>query len=124
MNAHDSFTWKACLYIKMNIFNTVILLPVTITTRVEDDLADVIDEVAREEGMDRSTVIRRFLLKAVRNWQIDRNLDEYGKGRLTLWQAARRCNLSLWEMIDEVRKREIHVPYTLEELLEDLKAVQ
>jgi len=99
-------------------------MPVTITTRVEDDLADVIDEVAREEGMDRSTVIRRFLLKAVRNWQIDRNLDEYGKGRLTLWQAARRCNLSLWEMIDEVRKREIHVPYTLEELLEDLKAVQ
>lgn len=102
----------------------MVVLPVTITTRVEDDLADVIDEVAREEGMDRSTVIRRFLLKAVRNWQIDRNLEEYSKGKLTLWQAARSCNLSLWEMIEEVRKREIHVPYTLEELNEDLKAVQ
>lgn len=99
-------------------------MPVTVTTRVEDDLAKAIDEVAKREGMDRSTVIRRFLSKAVRDWLIERSLEDYGEGRLTLWQAAAKCGLSLWEMIGEVKKREVHVPYTLEDLREDLKGLR
>ncbi|MFQ6074750.1 MAG: UPF0175 family protein [Candidatus Bathyarchaeia archaeon] len=98
-------------------------VPVTVTTRVEDELAKAIDEIARSEGMDRSTVIRRFLSKAVKDWLIERSLEDYEQGKVTLWQAAARCGLSLWEMINEVKNREIHVPYTLEELREDLKGL-
>lgn len=96
-------------------------MPITVTTRVEEELAKIIDDIARREGMDRSTIIRRFLLRAVKDWLIERSLEEYEQGKITLWQAAKRCNLSLWEIIDEVKKREIHVPYTLEELKDDLK---
>ena len=96
-------------------------MPVTVTTRVDEELVKIIDRIAKEEGMDRSTVIRRFLLRAVREWLIEKSLEEYEQGRLTLWQAAKRCGLSLWEMINEVKKREVHVPYTLGELREDLK---
>jgi predicted HTH domain antitoxin len=99
-------------------------VPVTITTRVEEELAKIIDSIAKREGMDRSTVIRRFLLRAVKDWLIEKSLDEYEQGKLTLWQAAEKCGLSLWEVINEVKKREIHVPYTLEELREDLKAFE
>ena len=99
-------------------------MPVTVTTRVEEELAKIIDSIAKREGMDRSTVIRRFLLRAVKDWLIEKSLDEYEEGKLTLWQAAEKCGLSLWEMINEVKKREIHVPYTLEELKEDLKAFE
>lgn len=99
-------------------------MPVTYTTRIEEDLAKVIDEVSREEGMDRSTVIRRFLMKAVKEWLIERSLEDYEQGKVTLWQAAERCGLSLWEIVIEARKREIHVPYTLEEFREDLKGLQ
>ncbi|MGQ9469452.1 MAG: UPF0175 family protein [Nitrososphaerales archaeon] len=99
-------------------------MPVTVTTRVEDELAKKIDEVAKREGMDRSTVIRRFLLKAVKDWLIEKSLEEYEQGKLTLWQAAKKCDLSLWEMIDEVKKRGFHAPYTLEELKEELKVFE
>ena len=99
-------------------------MPVTFTTRIEEDLARVIDEVSKQEGMDRSTVIRRFLIKAVKEWLIERSLEDYELGKVTLWQAAERCGLSLWEMIIEARKREIHVPYTLEEFKEDLKGLR
>jgi predicted HTH domain antitoxin len=98
-------------------------MPVTLTTRVEDELAKVIDTVSKEEGMDRSTVIRRFLMKAVKEWLIEKSLREYEDGKITLWQAARKCGLSLWEMIDEVKKRKIHVPYTIEEFKEDSKGL-
>ncbi|RLI40049.1 hypothetical protein DRO59_10170 [Candidatus Bathyarchaeota archaeon] len=96
-------------------------MPVTVTTRVEEELVKIIDSIAKMEGMDRSTVIRRFLLRAVKDWLIEKSLGEYEEGKLTLWQAAEKCGLSLWEMINEVKKREVHVPYTLEELKEDLK---
>jgi len=96
-------------------------VPVTVTTRVEEELVKIIDSIAKMEGMDRSTVIRRFLLRAVKDWLIEKSLGEYEEGKLTLWQAAEKCGLSLWEMINEVKKREVHVPYTLEELKEDLK---
>lgn len=99
-------------------------MPVTVTTRVAEELVKIIDSIAEREGMDRSTVIRRFLLKAVKDWLIERSLEEYEQGKLTLWQAAEKCGLSLWEMIDEVKKRSVHVPYTLEELKEDLKAFE
>lgn len=98
-------------------------MPVTVTTRVEDDLAETIDKIAKTEGMDRSTVIRRFLSKAVREWIIETSLDQYERGKITLWQAAKRSGLSLWEMIDEVKRRSIHVPYTAEDLEEDLKGL-
>jgi len=99
-------------------------MPVTFTTRIEEELAKVIDEVSKQEGMDRSTVIRRFLMKAVKEWLIERSLEDYEQGKVTLWQAAERCGLSLWEMVIEARKREIHVPYTLEEFREDLKGLR
>jgi predicted transcriptional regulator len=98
-------------------------MPVTVTTRVEDELAKTIDQVAKSEGMDRSTVIRRFLSKAVKDWLIEKSLEDYEHGKATLWQAAASCGLSLWEMIGEAKKREIHVPYTLEELRSDLKGL-
>lgn len=99
-------------------------MPVTVTTRVEDELAHLIDSIAEREGMDRSTVIRRFLLKAAKDWLIEENIEEYEQGKLTLWQAAERSSLTLWEMIEEVKKRSAHAPYTLDELREDLKAIQ
>ena len=101
----------------------MVWVPVTFTTRIEEELAKVIDEIAMMEGMDRSTVIRRFLMKAAKEWLIERSLEDYEEGKLTLWQAAARCDVSLWEMIEEAKKREIHVPYTLEELREDLKGL-
>ena len=98
-------------------------MPTTLTTK-EDDLAKIIDEVAKEEGMDKSTVIRRFLMKAAKDWLIEKNLQEYEEGKITLWQAARKCGLSVWEMMEEAKRKEVHVPYTLAEFKEDLKGLR
>ncbi len=38
-----------------------------------------------------------------------------------MWQAAKRCELSLWEIIEEVKKELIHVPYTSEDLKKEIR---
>ncbi|MBI4173355.1 MAG: UPF0175 family protein [Candidatus Aenigmarchaeota archaeon] len=98
-------------------------MPVTITTRVGEQTVKKIDRIAKEAAADRSTAIRKMLEQGVKEWSLERALNGYEEGRLTLWQAARRAELSLWEMVDEVKKRHIHAPYTLEELKEDLKGL-
>jgi len=99
-------------------------MSIPVTTNVDEDLVQIIDRIAKEEGLDRATVIRKFLHRAVSEWLIEKSLKDYEDGKLTLWQAAKRNNLSLWEIINEVKKRSIHVPYTLEDLKEDLKGLE
>ena len=93
----------------------------TITTRVENKIVKDIDNVASKEAIDRSAVIRRFLIKSIKEWKIQKNLEDYEKGKTSLWHAAEKCDLSLWEMMDEVKTRNITVPYGLNELKEDLQ---
>jgi predicted transcriptional regulator len=99
-------------------------MPVKVTTRLEDELAETIDQVAKQEGTDRPTVIRRLLQQAVKDWLIQENLDKYQEGGQTLWQAANRSGLTLWEMAEKARKHRTQVPYTINELKEDLKDLQ
>lgn len=98
-------------------------MPTTITTRVENFIVRDIDHIAENEAIDRSAVIRKFLVQSLHEWKIQQHLGEYQQGKITLWQAARKCHLSLWEIIDEVKKRKIRVPYGLEELREDFEAL-
>ena len=97
-------------------------MPVTITTRVNDSLVKLIDEIAQKEGMDRSTVLRRFLEHSAKEWLINKSLQEFQEGKLTLRQAAKISGLSLWEAIDEAKTRKTYFPYTIEDLRDDLKA--
>lgn len=97
-------------------------MPVTITTRVNDNLAKLIDNIAQKEGMDRSTVLRRFLEQSAKNWLINKSLKDYQDGRITLRQAAKISELSLWEAIEEAKNRKIYFPYTVDDLKDDLRA--
>jgi predicted HTH domain antitoxin len=56
-------------------------------------------------------------------WLIEKSLEEYEEGKISLWKAAKKCDLSLWEIIEEARNRRIHVPYTMEDLKEDLENI-
>jgi len=98
-------------------------MPITITTRIDDKLVELIDTIAREEGMDRSTVLRRFLTRSASEWLISHSLKEYESGKMSLWKAASRCGLSLWEMIEEARKRNIYTSYSMKDLNKDMEDI-
>jgi hypothetical protein len=82
-----------------------------------------IDEMAARKGIDRSALLRSFFLCALKEYTIRDSLEDYKAGIATLWEAAQRCNLSLWEMIQEVRRAHIHTSYDLKEFKKDLSAL-
>ncbi len=95
----------------------------TVTTRLDDESVNKIDEMAAKKGIDRSALLRLFLVNSLKEQTIQDSLESYKSGTLTLWEAAQKCNLTLWEMIKEIRKADVHSNYDLNELKKDLQAL-
>ena len=95
----------------------------TVTTRLDDEFVDQIDEIAAKKGIDRSALLRLFLINSLKEQAIQDSLESYQSGTITLWEAAQRCKLSLWEMIKEIEKAHIHTNYDINDLKKDLKAL-
>jgi predicted HTH domain antitoxin len=95
----------------------------TVTTRIDDQYVNKIDEMAAKKGIDRSALLRLFLVNSLREQTIRDSLEDYQSGAITLWEAAQQCNLTLWEMINEVEKGHVYVSYDLRDLKRDLMAL-
>jgi predicted HTH domain antitoxin len=93
-----------------------------VSTRVPEDMARDLVEIEKEEQSDRATVVRKLLSKAISQWKLERALSLYGDGKITLWKAALIAGLSLWEMVEIVRKRKIPVRYAFDDFREDFEA--
>jgi predicted HTH domain antitoxin len=93
------------------------------STRLPPEMEKEIDWYAKKEQVGKTVALRKILDKGLKEIKLEHALDEYKKGRVTLWKAAEIAGVSLWEMIDVVKERKIPVPYTLEDLKEDLAAV-
>jgi predicted HTH domain antitoxin len=95
----------------------------TVTTRLDDKFVEIIDQIAVRKGVDRSAVLRSFLLSALKEHNIDEALERYQAGKITLWEAASACDLSLWEMVQEIQERHVHCYYGVKELEKDLRGL-
>ena len=98
-------------------------MPKTVTTRLDDEYVNQIDEMAARRGIDRSALMRLFLVNSLKKQTIQDSLDDYKTGTITLWEAALRCKLTLWEMVKEVQKAHIYTNYNLDDLKRDLKSL-
>lgn len=93
-----------------------------ITARVSDELAKEVERIASVESLDKSTTIKRLLIRAVQAWKKDYALKLYQEGKISIGKAAETAGVSLWELIDITVKRKIPLQISREELEEDLKA--
>jgi predicted transcriptional regulator len=95
----------------------------TVTTRLDDEYVNKIDEMAAKKGIDRSALLRLFLVNSLKEQTIQDSLESYKSGTITLWEAAQNCSLTLWEMIKEIEKAHVYSNYDLNDLKKDLRAL-
>ena len=93
-----------------------------VSARLPQERIDQIEEIAREEKVDRSTVLDRALENYIREWRLRKAIGQYTEGSATLPRAAETAGLTVWEMIDALAKRNVPSQYDVEDLEEDLKA--
>ena len=91
-----------------------------VTLRVPEDVLEMIDEIARKEGKEKSEVIRELLKIGLRNKLVEDALKAYRERKVSMWKAAKIAGLSLWEFIEILRERGIEIQYGIRDLEEDL----
>ncbi len=99
-------------------------MSVTLTTRASKELARKIEELAKKEQVDKSAIIRKLLQEAVERKSLEDAIEQYRRGKLSLWKAARNAGISLWEMVDVLAKEGVYFDYDREAMREDLEPLR
>ena len=77
-----------------------------------------------EEGLDKSTAIRRILEIGVSEWKRRRAVELYRSGKATLWKASQIWGVSLREMLEELNRLRITAHVTARDIEEDIEAAK
>ena len=94
----------------------------TVSTRLEDDIVIKLDEITQKEKIDRSSLIRKFILEQIAQYEMRWVGELYRKGLVSLQEAATKANVSIYEMMDYLQKEKIGPPIeTGEEITQGLK---
>jgi len=94
----------------------------TISTRIDDEYVKKLEEIAKRENIDRSALIRKFILQMLKEYELKRMAELYRKGIVSLQEAATQAKLSLYEIMEYVDKENIRPPdQTKEEVLTEIE---
>jgi predicted HTH domain antitoxin len=91
--------------------------------RIPETIVQGLDEIAYREQIDRTTLARKMLTEGIQRWRIEYAIASYQRGEITKARAAELANVSIYDILDEVRQRGITPGYTLDELRQDLASL-
>jgi predicted HTH domain antitoxin len=93
-----------------------------IATRLDDALTKEFREVEEEMKADTSEVARRLLAQGIKAHKQERILKLLGKGKMTVARAAKELGISIYELLDLVKREHVVASYSLEDLRRDVGA--
>ena len=92
--------------------------------RIPSDLEQEIEMIAEQEALRKTDVVRKYLIEGVRSWKLEQAVTRYQQGQISLERAASRAGLSLYAMMDELRRRGIALDQTTPaEAREEIRAL-
>ena len=92
-------------------------------SRLPEELVRDLELIERLEQTDRSTTVRKLLSQATREWKLDYYARQYAEGKVGVARAARQAGVSIWEMMEYLRRKKIPAQYDLDDLEHDLKVI-
>jgi len=78
-----------------------------LTVRIPEKLEKQILEAAERMKLDKATVVRKLLEAGIEEWRKQTALELLRNGKVTFAKAAEIAKLSLWELADLVKQRNV-----------------
>ena len=94
---------------------------VTIGVRIPEEMLKDLEESAREENMDKSTVIRHFIIEGLREYKRERAARLYKERRVSINGAAELAGLTIREMVDYLIRKGYKSCYSYEDLEKEME---
>jgi predicted HTH domain antitoxin len=80
-----------------------------LTGRVPSKQFNELTEISREEGIDRSTALRKVLDIGLKGYRRDKAIERYRKGKISIGKAAEEARVSIFEMVDILEAEKIPI---------------
>jgi len=88
------------------------------TVRVPEKLLNEIDQLVKENDLDRSAYLREVLKKGFLLDKQERVLKGYAGGKLTLMETCHKLNCDPWEILSLFQSKNEYLNVRLEDWLE------
>lgn len=88
--------------------------------RIEEDFLFSLDKLSKEESLDRSSMLRKLLHLGFSDYMKYKAKEKYLVRKITLSEAAKMANLTLWEMQKYLVDEGYQSSYSIKDLEEDL----
>jgi len=84
--------------------------------RLPKEIMKKIESLSKDQMEDRSTIIRKLVLIGYLNYIKEKILREYLEGKITLAEAAKNANFTIWEMEKYLIEKGYKSDYSIEDL--------
>ncbi len=85
-----------------------------LSVRMKKKTIEELDKIAKLLKLDRATIVRRIVAEGIEKQKIEVAIKLYQKGE-TLERAANLTEASVWDLIDEIKRRGIVSEFDIEE---------
>lgn len=82
---------------------------------IPSKLSSEIEEIQNLIKLDKSSIIRHLISRAVREIKIEMAIEEYKKGKVSFGKASEIPGVNLWEFIDICHKNKVPLNLTEED---------
>jgi predicted HTH domain antitoxin len=94
---------------------------ITISTRMLKSEAKKLDQLSAELGLDRGALLKQLIRRGYKNLLVERALEGYRKGTITLSRAAELAEINLRDLLLHLPDKSIEFNYDLRELQRDIE---
>ena len=92
--------------------------------RLPEDILRRVEHFGKSEAEDRSTVIRKAVVIGLKAMLEKKAAEEYAEGKITLSEAARKAELTLWEREKYLVDRGFKSSYSVGDLNKELASLK
>ncbi|TFG04338.1 MAG: hypothetical protein EU536_04805 [Promethearchaeota archaeon] len=88
---------------------------------------DRLNQIAKNENLDRSSLVRKFVLQQIKEYNLRDVGEKYRKGLISLAEAATLAKVSIYDMMEYIEREKIYPPppspNEIEERIEESKKI-
>lgn len=81
-----------------------------VCTRLNEKEIEELNQICEKERIDRSALIRKFLLAQITEYRLKEASEKYRKGLVSLAEAAILAKVSIYDMMDYIEREKIQAP--------------
>jgi predicted HTH domain antitoxin len=91
-----------------------------VTTRIDSKIVSRIERAAESLQTDKASLLRRIIIKGLRETEEEEVMRLYKRGEVSLGKACDMLGITKWDAPDLLKKYNAAMNYTLEDLKRDM----